>query len=88
MPGDLVESVMFSINSFQNERTTVDSLFSHSAIKPMRFLVEQDADQQCLSVQTYIRKKESLVLLEHLKAEFAESGIKYWVLPVMEQGDL
>jgi hypothetical protein len=36
--------------------------------------------------QMYIPESDLLLLLSKLKADFANSGIHYWVLPVMETG--
>ena len=40
----------------------------------------------CLELQIYAEKKASSALLEILKSEFKDSGIMYWILPVIEKG--
>ncbi|MDP2100778.1 MAG: DUF3240 family protein [Methylobacter sp.] len=42
--------------------------------------------QQKMRFQMYIPEQELTGLLAQLKADFSGSGIRYWVLPVIENG--
>jgi hypothetical protein len=42
--------------------------------------------QKKIRFQMYVPEQGLAALLEQLRAEFSGSGIKYWVLPVVENG--
>ncbi len=42
--------------------------------------------QKKIRFQMYLPEQELAALLDQLRTEFAGSGIRYWVLPVVENG--
>lgn len=50
-------------------------------------LIEQvSGRQKKIRFQMYVPEQELAALLEQLRTEFSGSGIKYWVLPVIDSG--
>lgn len=50
-------------------------------------LAEQVAGrQEQIRFQMYVPEQQLKVLIEQLKQDFSDSGIHYWVLPVLESG--
>jgi hypothetical protein len=93
IPAEFVEPV----NAYLNEYCGIGSAAGADDVlleqeggevdRSQRFLklVHYDEQQYC-SVQIYLDKKECSGLLESLKVLFVDSGIEYWLLPVIEQG--
>lgn len=44
--------------------------------------------QRKIRFQMYVDKKNIAELLSRLNAEFAGSGIHYWVIPILEHGEI
>lgn len=44
--------------------------------------------QRKICFQMYADKKKLAILLTQLKADFSGAGLQYWVLPVVEQGEI
>ena len=44
--------------------------------------------QKKIRFQMYIDQQDLSLLLDKLKTEFSESGIQYWILPVIDTGYL
>ncbi|MDD1622340.1 MAG: RNA-binding protein [Methylococcaceae bacterium] len=92
VPGDFEEALTKFIAEFgeeEEEEESDDELIPPSPRhKAIRLLSEQEGDQRTYSFQIHAEKKDSLALLEKLKTEFSGSGIQYWIVPVVEKGEL
>lgn len=87
VPMDIEDSVLASISDFETEQAGNELMVPYAKYKPIKFLTEEEGEQKSGSFQIYAEKKDSSALLEHLKTQFSESGIQYWVLPVVEKGE-
>ncbi|MGZ0077691.1 DUF3240 family protein [Methylomonas sp. YC3] len=77
--------MMECLTSFEEELLNSDT----GEHKITKFLTEaDDADQQTARFQIYAEKMAISALLEKLKSEFAGSGIHYWIMPVVEKGEI
>ena len=84
VPPELESAVMECLSSFESEQINGD--VEHRLTK---FLTETEhVEQQTARFQIYAEKMAIAVLLEKLKAEFAGSGIHYWIIPVVEKGEI
>lgn len=91
LPADMEDSVLASIAELAIEEASAESdglIESHIKYKPIKILSEQFDEQINCSFHIYAEKKDSVTLMEGLKAQFPDSGIKYWILPVIEKGEL
>ena len=88
VPADIEENVEASIANFEAEQTSDELITPQQKYKPVKFLTEQDGEQKTCSFQIYAEKKDSVALLEKLKKDFTDSGIQYWIMPVVEKGEL
>lgn len=88
VPAQLEENVLEFITNFDVQETGDETLPILPKFKPIKYLTGQDAGQDTSSFLIYAEKMNISTLLESLKIEFAESGILYWILPVIEKGEL
>jgi hypothetical protein len=88
VPGDIEEVVEKFIAELEEEQTDDELMPSSPKHKAIRLLTEQEGDQKIYSFQIHAEKKDSLTLLEKLKTEFSGSGIHYWIVPVVEKGEI
>lgn len=52
-----------------------------------RFLTEQEGpERKSRRFQIYAEKNDIFALLEKLKSQFPDSGVHYWIMPVLESG--
>lgn len=87
VPAEIEASVLAVIAGYTVEQTSDEELaVPLPKFKPIKLLMEPEAEQETCSFQIYAEKKEGAMLLENLKNEFSESGIQYWILPVVEKG--
>lgn len=84
VPPALEVAVMECLSSFESEQ--LNGNVEHRMTK---FLTEaDDVEQQTARFQIYAEKMAISALLEKLKSEFAGSGIHYWIMPVVEKGEI
>lgn len=84
VPPALEAAMMECLSSFESEQINGD--VEHRLTK---FLTEtENVEQQTARFQIYAEKMAISVLLEKLKAEFSGSGIHYWIMPVVEKGEI
>lgn len=88
VPEEIEESVTQFIRTFGTEPQDEDSMPSLPKLKPIRMLAEPDGEEKTYSFQIQAARKESNALLEKMKTEFSGAGIQYWVVPVVENGEL
>ncbi|ANE57408.1 hypothetical protein A1507_15075 [Methylomonas koyamae] len=83
VPPDLEAAMMECLAGFELDQ---DSYGEHRMTK---FLTAADAnEQQTARFQIYAEKMAISALLERLKQEFSGSGIHYWIMPVIEKGEI
>lgn len=88
VPGSFEEAVTKFIAKLGEEQSDEESAPAYPKHKTIRLLSEQEGGQKTYSFQIHAEKKDSLALLEKLKTEFAGSRIQYWIVPVVEKGEL
>ncbi len=88
VPGEIEEAVEKLIADFEERQASDEVMLSIPKHKPFRLLTEQNNDHKIYSFQVHAEKKESAALLEKLKTEFPGSGIQYWIVPVIEEGEI
>lgn len=88
VPENLEEAVTKFIAELEEEHTDDESIPSPPRHEIIRLLTEQEGGQKSYSFQIHAEKKESLTLLEKLKTEFSGSGMQYWIVPVVEKGEI
>lgn len=88
VPGEIEEAVEKLIADFEEEQAGNELMHSPPKHKPFRLLTEQDGNHRIYSFQVHAEKKDSTALLEKLKTEFPGSGIQYWIVPVIEEGEI
>ncbi len=85
---ELEEPIVDCLLTFESEHGFSSMpVFSHDHRNEGLSLAEQvTGRQKKIRFQMYIPESDLPLLLAKLKAEFANAGIHYWVLPVMESG--
>lgn len=85
VPGDMEAAVMECLDEFETMRLNGDAA-GHKIVKlPSE---HDEAEPRNTSFQIYSEKIVISALLERLKSEFAGSGIHYWIMPVVEKGEI
>lgn len=88
VPAEIEEAVEKLIADFEEEQAGDEAIDAIPKHKPSRLLSEQNDDHKIYSFQVHAEKKDSTALLEKLKSEFPGSGIQYWIVPVIEEGQI
>ncbi|MGZ5523763.1 MAG: DUF3240 family protein [Methylomonas sp.] len=88
VPAEIKDAVEKLIADFEEEPASDEAVPAIPKHKPFRLLTAQNNDNQTYSFQVHTEKKESATLLEKLKSEFPGSGIQYWIVPVIEDGQI
>lgn len=88
VPAEIEEAVEKLIADFEEEQAGDEAIDAIPKHKPFRFLSEQNDEHKIYSFQVHAEKKDSTALLEKLKSEFPGSGIQYWIVPVIEEGQI
>lgn len=88
VPTDIEESVVASLTGFDAEQTGDELIEPPPKSKLIKLLTEHYAEPETSRFQIYAEKKEISELLEKLKIEFSGSGIEYWIMPVVEKGEI
>lgn len=88
VPPSLEEAVVDCLLTLESEHGFSSlPVSSHDHRNEGLSLAEQvSGRQRKIRFQMYVPEQGLAVLLAQLRAEFSGSGIKYWVLPVIENG--
>ena len=88
VPSALEEAVVDCLLTLESEHGFCSfPVNSHDHRNEGLSLAEQvSGRQEKIRFQMYVPEQELASLLDQLKTEFAGSGIRYWVLPVVENG--
>ncbi len=87
VPVLLEEAMVDCLLSIDSDGFSSLTVNAHSSRHEHLSLAEQVAGRQKqIRFQMYISEKQLTGLIEQLRKEFPESGIQYWVLPVLESG--
>jgi hypothetical protein len=90
VPISLEEAVVDSLLMLESEHGFSSfPVSSHDHRNEGLSLAEQvTGRQKKVRFQMYVPEQELTQLLDQLRAEFSGSGIRYWVLPVVENGTI
>jgi hypothetical protein len=90
VPPSLEEAIVDCLLTFETEDGFSSfPVSAHDHKNQNLSIAEQVAGRQDqIRFQMYIPEEDLLVLLDKLKKEFSGSGVRYWVLPVVENGSL
>ena len=86
VPAELEDAVLASITNFEAQKSNSDLMNPGENEQAIKYISVQNQEHHISKVQIYAEKKASSALLEILKSEFKDSGIMYWILPVIEKG--
>lgn len=88
VPPALEEAVVDCLLTLESEHGFSSfPVYSHDHRNEGLSLAEQvSGRQKKIRFQMYVPEQRLAALLDQLRAEFAGSGIRYWVLPVVENG--
>lgn len=87
VPPALETKMMECLAHFEMQLEQLNGEFGEQRMT--KFLTEADnEDQHTARFQIYAEKMAISALLEKLKNEFAGSGIHYWIMPVVEKGEI
>ncbi len=86
VPTELEESVLAAIANFESKKSNTDATISGENDQAIKYISVQNQEHNTSKLQIYAEKKASSALLEILKSEFKDTGIMYWILPVIEKG--
>ena len=88
VPSALAEAVVDCLLTLESEHGFSSfPVNSHDHRNEGLSLAEQvTGRQKKIRFQMYLPEQELAALLDQLRTEFAGSGIRYWVLPVVENG--
>lgn len=86
VPTELEESVLAAIADFETQQANADNTNPAENYQAIKYISVQNQEYNTSKLQIYAEKKASSALLEILKSEFKDSGIMYWILPVIEKG--
>jgi len=88
VPAELEESVLAAIANFELQQSNADKTSPGENHQAIKYISVQNQEYNTSKLQIYAEKKDSSALLEILKSDFKDSGIMYWILPVIEKGQL
>lgn len=90
VPVGLEEVIVDCLLTFESEHGFSSfPVFAHDHRNAGLSLDEQvSGRQKKLRFQMYVEKQVLSELLARLRQEFTGAGIKYWVLPVVDHGDI
>ncbi len=90
VPPSLEEAIVDCLLTFETEDGFSSfPVSAHDHENQNLSIAEQVAGRQDqIRFQMYIPEEDLRVLLDKLKKEFSGSGVRYWVLPVVENGSL
>jgi hypothetical protein len=90
VPPSLEEAIVDCLLTFETEDGFSSfPVSAHDHKNQNLSIAEQVAGRQDqIRFQMYIPEEDLRVLLDKLKKEFSGSGVRYWVLPVVENGSL
>lgn len=88
VPAEIEAAVTTALAGFEAEQISDEIIPAAPKYKLIKFLTEQDDEQKTCCFQIYAEKKISSALLERLKEAFPNSGIEYWITPVVEKGEI
>ena len=86
VPSELEESVLTAIANFESQKSNTAVTNSGDSDQAIKYISVQNQEHNTSKLQIYAEKKASSALLEILKTEFKDTGIMYWILPVIEKG--
>lgn len=88
VPPSLEEAVVDCLLTFESEHGfSTFPVYSHDHKNEGLSLAEQvSGRQKKVRFQMYVPEQRLAALLAQLRIEFSDSGIKYWVMPVIENG--
>lgn len=86
VPLDMEAAMLECLSNLELEQFSADMVGEH---KMGKFLIEADDNEQhSARFQIYAEKMLISALLDKLKSEFSGSGIQYWIMPVVEKGQI
>lgn len=90
VPISLEEAMVDCLLAFENAQGFSSyPVYAHDNLHETLSLAEQvSGRQKKIGFQLYIEHSALSKLLEHLKAEFSGAGLRYWVMPIIEQGEI
>jgi hypothetical protein len=88
VPVEIEATVTAALTGFEAEQINDEIIPAAPKYKLVKLLTDQDDEQKTCCFQIYAEKKVSSALLERLKEEFPNSGIEYWITPVVEKGEI
>ena len=88
VPTSLEESIVDCLLTFESEHGFSSfPVYSHDHRNEGLSLAEQvSGRQKRLRFQMYVEEKVLEALLARLREEFSGAGIRYWVMPVVDNG--
>jgi hypothetical protein len=87
LPKNLEADFIDSVTGF-NPETQADNETNRARYRPIKFLTAENEELNSANFHIYAEQQHITALLNHLKGNFSDAGIQYWILPVVEKGKL